>query len=120
MQNKILTKIQKKLNKYFTYFKDDNILVISEEKSVLPFAYLIADERYPNAILISLAVDYPQSINVAEIICLTSTIYRITLTEPFYICTSDGKTYFDEEAYTKWELDTIPLDKIEPLNKNVH
>jgi len=120
MEQPILLDIQKILSaEYFTYFKHDNILVVAEDKTVLPFAYLIIDEHYPDEVLLSLSINYSNSINVAQCIINISNMYKVLLSDVFYI-SSDGRTYFNEEAYDRWDIDLINLDKIEPLNKHVH
>jgi hypothetical protein len=120
MENKHLLKIQKLLNNYFSYFKHDNILVISEDKAVLPFAYIIVDPGYKNTFLLSLAVDYPNSINVAQLILSVSKYYNLALSEPFFINPNDGITYFNDDAYKQWDLQSINLDKIEPASQELH
>jgi hypothetical protein len=118
--NTRLNKLKKSLPKHFCYFKDSNILVISEDKSILPFCFVIVDPEFPNHFLVSLAVDYPNSIQAAEIIVKASALSNIALTEPFYISVNSGKTYMDDEAYSQWDLDTIDLNSLAPLSPSVN
>lgn len=119
MEHPKLVKLQKHLNNFFTYFKDDNMLVISEDKSVLPFCYAIFDKKAANSILLSVAVDYPTSLNVAEIALKASTIHPTALTHVFYISTN-GTTYVDSDAYRQWDLDTIDMEQIQPVSAAIN
>lgn len=116
--NNQLLKIQKLIEPYFfSYFKDSNILVISEEKQVLPFAYLIIDPNYKGIVILSLAVDYTDCNKTAELMIITSQVLKISLGKSFYI-SKEGSTYFNEEAYQQWTLDNeFDLNKIEPINQ---
>ena len=98
MNHPKLVKIQNKLNNYFSYFKDDDILVISDDKDSLPFCYIIIASDHPKNILVSIAIDYPISTNVAEIIIHCGRIGDVALTHPFYISPGTGTTFFDEAA----------------------
>lgn len=112
--------IEKKLKNYFCYFKNDDILVISEDKSVLPFAYIINDYNYPDFLLLSLSIDYPNPIPVADITLIANKVKEVVLSEVFYISPSDGKTYFHDEAYERFELDNLPLEDLEPISSEKH
>lgn len=116
MDNKYLRKIQKLLKNYFCYFKHPNILVVSEDKAVLPFAYLIIDENYPGKLLLSVAVDYPTSLNVAEIALISNNILPVMLSDVFYISSTNGNTYFNEDAYNRWDGETIDLNLLTPIS----
>lgn len=120
MENKQLLKVQKLLKGYFTYFKHDDILVVSEDKAVLPFAYIINDINYKDTLLISLAVDYPNSLKVADVVLTISKLINVEISEPFFINPSDGVTYFNEDAYEQWDLQSINLDKIDPISQELH
>lgn len=115
---KTLKKIQKRIPKYFSYFKDDHILAISEDKMQLPFCFLIDDDRYPNKVLLSLAVDYPNSINVANLIVLAK--IPMMLVQPFYISTTNGTTYIDDDAFHRWELEAINIEQLTPPTMSVN
>ncbi len=120
MANAKLIKIKKLLKNYFCYFKHPNVLVISEDKSVLPFAYIIVDKSHPASLLLSLAINYPTTINVAEVILVAQTIFPISLADPFYIAASDGKTYLNEDAYDMWGKESVDLSSIMPLSEERH
>jgi hypothetical protein len=115
-----LKEIQKLLTPYFSYFKDKQILAISEDKASLPFAFLINDKNYPNSLLLSIAVDYPNSITVVDLTLISSSISNILLSEAFYISPSDGKTYFGDNAYSRWDLEMLDLNGITPESKQLH
>lgn len=117
----ILLKVKKKLNNYFCYFKHENILVISEDKAVLPFAYLIHDkETHPHFLLISLAIDYPNTYNVAEITLLSNSVKRVALGEQFFI-SKDGTTYLGEDAHKYYSIETqLSIEDLEPTSKVHH
>lgn len=118
--NKKLLKLQKSLNKYFTYFKDENILVISEDKSSLPFLFVIVDPNYPTHLILSVAIDYPASTLVLDIAALCSKLGRIAVSHNFYISPYSGATHLDDDAYRQWDLDTIDLEKLESPSKELN
>lgn len=120
VENTHLLKVQKALKNFFTYFKEDNILVISEDKTTAPFAYIINDATHPTALLLSVSIDYPHSNNVAEIALASSSVRKTQLSDCFFISSVDGSTYFEEEAFERWELESLDLSKVEPLSKNLH
>lgn len=121
MQNKYLRRVRKALPSYFCYFKADNILVLSEDKSVLPFAYLIHDPiANPNFLLLSLAVDYPHSERAVEVALIANTVLRVALTENFFV-SQTGNTYIGQEAFKHYEIECeLPLQDIEPSSKTQH
>jgi len=120
MENKYLLAIQAALPNYFSYFKEDNALILSEDKASMPFIYIICDDSYPDELLCSVAVDYPNPILVAEIALTASKVMKTTLSEPFYISPIDGQTYFDQEAYDKWDRDTLDLNDLAPITTSIH
>lgn len=120
MNHPKLAKLQKKLTNYFSYFKDHDILVVSEDKESLPFCYLIMTSDYPHTVLVSVAVDYPICNNVAEIVIHCSRAGNTSLTHPFYISPGTGTTFFDEAAFEQWDIDTIDLDKLTPLSQAIN
>lgn len=108
-ENKTLLKIARLLNNnFFTYFIDDTILSISEDKEVSPFAHLIIDDNFKGGVILALAVDYPDAIQAVEVALQARQISPVALGDPFYIA-KDGHTYFEEEAYEKFSLDDIDL-----------
>jgi hypothetical protein len=121
MEHKDLKKVQKKLKQYFSYFKHDNILVISEDKTVLPFAYLIIDENnYRGYMLLSLAVDYPYSEKAVELALIANLVRPVALSEQFFIAQS-GTTYIGKDAHKQFQIETeLPLEDIEPLSDVRH
>jgi hypothetical protein len=120
MLNPHLKKAQAKLPNFFSYFKSDDVLIISEDKASLPFACLIFEQSIPDLLLLSICVDYPTSMNVAEIALVASKIYPTAITEPFYISPIDGKTYIDDEAYKKWDIDAIDLEKLPAASEQLN
>lgn len=119
MEHPKLKKISKVLNNFFSYFKDDNILVVAEDKSVLPFLYIISDNTASNALLLSIAVDYPNAVFVADVVLKCSPIAKLALSEAFYI-DAEGKTHFGPEAYVKWDLDNVEFTKVKPISEKIH
>ncbi len=115
-----LLNLQARLTNFFSYFKDDSVLVISEDKASLPFCYALIDDSHPRHILLSVAVDYPTSINVAEIALLSAKVGTTAITHSFYISTLSGKTYLDEEAHDQWELDGIDMEAIVPYSSAIN
>lgn len=119
-ENKHLLKIQKLLNnKYFTYFVDDNILSISEDKTLPPFVHFIMDDEYNNIVVAAFAVDFPDAIVSAEVVLLANKVIEVGLGNPFYIA-KNGNTYFDEEAYEMYSLDDIQLEDWDPKSDAIH
>lgn len=116
----LLMKLQTKLTNFFTYFKDENILVVSEDKSQPPFMLLIVEPSHPKHILISIAVDFPNSISAAAVATEVRGMAPTQITKPFYISKTDGYTYIDDEAFDRWELESIDLDQLDPENKHIH
>lgn len=121
MENKYLKNVQKNLKGFFCYFKAENVLVVSEDKSVMPFAYIIADElNYPDTLLLSVAVDFPFAEKVVHVALCANRIQKVALTDQFFIG-QNGVTYMGEEADKYYEIETeCPLEEIEPLCSNVH
>lgn len=121
MQNKYLKRIAKTLKSYYFYFKHENILVVSEDKATLPFAFLISDEiRHPGKILLSLAVNYPFSEKAVALALGANAVKPIMIADNFFIG-QNGTTYIGEDASKYFELETyLPIDEIIPDSKNVH
>jgi hypothetical protein len=121
MQHKHLVKAQKYLKHYFTYFKDDNILVVAEDKNSLPFAYvIIEDQNYPNIFLLSLDVSYLQMVKAINFTLLLNKIKEVKLVDGFFIAQT-GITYIgdDAEKYRQLEFE-IPLQEIDPESDTLH
>lgn len=116
MENKHLLKIQKLLNNYFSYFKSDKILVVSEDKTEMPFGYLIADENYKNTLLLCLAIDYANPLKVADLALQANKVLPVEVSEGFYINPMNGTTYFDEDAYYQYNLQSLDLNAMEPIS----
>lgn len=119
MQNKILKKVSKSLASHFTYFKHDNILVVSEDKTQLPFAYIVYDNRYPNTLLLSLSLDYFNIHSVSDVVIATSQIYEVNSSESFYI-SKDGTTHFSEDAYYYFDLENNKLKDLTPISNAIN
>ena len=117
MPHPTLLKIQAKLPNFFTYFRDDNILAISEDNMQLPICFLVLEKK---KVMIFLAVDYPNSIKVAHIVLASSSIVKSYITNTFYISMTNGATYLDDEAYDRWDLESINLNELEPESKERH
>lgn len=115
MNNKYLKRVQKKLDHYYSYFKADNILVVSEDKASLPFAYLIGENpSHPNHLLISIAVDYTYSERVTDVALLANSVKTVALTEQFFI-SNLGITYIGVEAHKYYQIETeLPIEDINP------
>ena len=87
---------------------------------MLPFITFIIQSNIPKNFLISIAVNYPTSISVADIIIEANKIQPVLLSEPYYVSSSDGKTYFNEDAYRQWDLESVPMDDLTPISKEFH
>lgn len=114
MENSTLKKVVKTLDTFFCYFKHDDIIAISEEKDMAPFAYVLFDDSYPDNLLISLAVDYPIASTVAKLVLLVNKTSPLLVADNFYI-NQMGQTLWNEEADYAFELDMIDLDQCEPI-----
>lgn len=120
MKNKDLTQVNKLLNKYFSYYKSANVLVVSEDKAVLPFAYIINDKTHPNHLLLSIAVDYPYSERCVELALLVNSVKPVALTEQFFIA-QNGTTYLGSDADKYYSLESdYPINDIQPFSKTEH
>lgn len=119
MEHPKLLKIQALLPNYFSYFKSDNVLTLSEDKTSPPFAYLITNYEYPKEVLLSISVDYPTCINIADLVIKITKVSEIGLSEPFYISNS-GMTHFNDDAYDQWSLDSIDLNSMEPISQQLN
>lgn len=107
MENVSLKKLQKKLKNYFTYFKHNDILIVSNDKSELPFAYLINDdENHPDEVLISFSVDFCNAASVAQFVLEINENSDVLVTESFYISKS-GMTHWGEEAFKMFTIDNV-------------
>lgn len=111
-----INKAEKFLSKldYFCYFKDNNVLMVSEDKALLPFMSVISDDRFPASLIMSIAVDYPKSSSCCQIVLNLNKFVDIRLTEEFYVA-KNGNTYFGEEAHKFYDYDIqAPLEELEP------
>lgn len=104
MRDEDLKKIANKLkSQFFSYFKDDAILAVSEDKAVLPFAFLIKESK--DILLLSFALDSHPSV-VANFTLLSNSVKPVFIAENFYISQS-GSTYFGEEADKMFAIDNL-------------
>lgn len=121
--NYLMLKAKKELKKkgLFCYFKNNNILVVSEDKATMPFLYVIwDDENYPKNFMLSLAVDYPKASTVAHVVILLNAFCKVLITEDFYI-SKLGSTHWGEDAHALYAYDThFSLDNIDPECENRH
>ena len=118
--NPLLLKLQKLITHFFTYFKSDDILAISDTKDSPPFAFVIIDDEYKHHILLSLAVDYPYPDKAAEVALWCSKVKATALTDSFYVA-KNGITYVGNDAHKYYELDVdVPLEAIDPISKTQH
>lgn len=109
-----------KLPNYFTYFKENNILAISEDKSSLPFAFLIIEDEYKDLILLSISLTADPVLS-ADIALQASLFNEIMLIEAFYVSEVDGMTYFGNEATRQYNLENeIDLMQIESPSSQFH
>ncbi len=121
MVNKHLKRVKLALSGYFCYFKHQDVLVIAEDKSVLPFAYLIASEPgHPGQLLLSVAIDYSSSDKVANIALVANKVMPVVISESFYV-SKMGVTHMGEEAERYFDMDTfLPLEELDPESKAYH
>lgn len=103
---------------YYCYFKDKDILVVAEDKSVLPFLYVLVDPHYKNTLLLSFAIDFPFPSRACVIGLELSNICNIAVAEDFYISKS-GSTFWGDEANKILQFDTqLPLEELD-MSKSV-
>ncbi len=81
--------------------------------------YVICDENHKDTLLVSIAVDYPTSINVGLIILAAVSVLKVTMIGPFYI-SSNGKKYLNNDAHSRWEMETLELNDINPASQYQH
>lgn len=121
--NTYMLKAEKELKKknLFCYFKNDDILVVSEDKATLPFIYILWDEiNYPKSFLLSIAVDCPRANTVAQICLTLNSISKVLITEDFYIAKL-GSTHWGDDAHALYMYDTnFSLEEIDPMCDNRH
>lgn len=120
MQNKHLKLVKSALSNYFSYFKSPNILVVSEDKSVLPFAYVIVEKAHPDHLLLSLAIDYPFPDRVVDLALIVNNIKTVALADGFFVAQT-GNTYLGEEAHHYYQIETeVPIKDIDPSSGTLH
>lgn len=119
--NAFLLKSKKLLEQdYFVYQPDDNVLVISNDKTELPFMKIIWDENYPHNLLLSFATDFPLSSLASSLTLQLNNIKEVKLLEDYYIA-KNGNMYFGDEAAKFYMWDTqISLDDVDPECQNMH
>lgn len=115
--NKNLDKAKKVLaNTYFVEEKDENIISLSPSNESLPFAYLLYDDDYPNTIILSFAVDYPDATASADLVLTLIHICKVAVGEPFF-CDNGFNMHWGEDAYQKFELqELVDLGTLEPIS----
>lgn len=115
-----LLALKKNLKHFYCYFKSDTMLSISEDKSMLPFICVIHDDKYPNNLLLSIALDYPNAEKAVEIALYASKIKSTALTEPFFF-SGNGSTYVGDEAHDQFQLEVmVPLEDLQPPTDSLH
>lgn len=96
------------------------MLAISEDKTLLPFAFIVEDENFPGLFVMSIAVNYTNSEKAVELALWASKIRLTALMEPFYIA-QNGVTHSGENAYKYWDIDVqLPIDLVEPISEELH
>jgi hypothetical protein len=118
--NTNLWAIKANLTSFFTYFKDDHVLAVAEDNLSAPFMFLIVEPNHPKKVLLSIAVDYSNALNVALVTLYSSDVAKTFLTYPFYISKTNGSTYIDNEAFEKWNFESIDLEQMEPESRIKH
>lgn len=118
--NKRLAKIESALKDYFCYYKSDDILVVSEDKSTLPFAFFIQEISVPNTVVMALAVDYSDCFAVSQVSILAATATSVVLGEVFYISPKNGETHFGEEALNQFDLENFDITDVVPISEHRH
>lgn len=120
MKLPILNKIKLALKDYFTYCKNESIIVVSLDKTELPFAYIIEDSSYPGCLLIAFAVNFPLANTAAEIALKINKIKDVLITEHFYISNS-GSTFWGNEALERFHIDNvIDLETLEAASEELN
>lgn len=115
-----VNKIKTSLKEYFTYSKTSDIVVVSLDKTELPFAYIIEDSGYPNNLLISFAVNFPIANVVADLVLKVNKIKNVLVTENFYISNS-GHTLWGQEAVERFHIDNfVDLETLEAVSEELN
>lgn len=120
MKSNLIKKIQTALNNYFTYSKTGAIIVVSLDKTELPFAYIIEDFNYPNCLLVSFAVDFPICDIAAQLVLDINKIKKVLVSENFYI-SNTGITFWGDEAFERFNIDNfIDLESLEAVSEELN
>lgn len=118
--NKYLRMASTLLKSKYCFLTGENILAVAEDKQSAPYAYVLTDEKIPNTILVSFAVDYPNASDAAQIVLDLRKISAVAMVEDFYLA-KNGQKYWGEEAFKYYTFDTqLPLEELQPRSEERH
>lgn len=121
IENKWLRQAKTVLSGFYCYLKDDDILVVSEDKATLPHTFIMTDTVFPNTLLLSFAVDYPNASVAASIALHLTRVTKVALVENFYISKHNGTTFWGDDALKYYSFESqIALEEIEPESQARH
>ncbi len=117
MKRSDIKKIKESLKNYFLFEKAPGIIVVSLDKSELPFAYLVDTEE---GLLISFAVDFIACSIATNVALEVNKIKEVVLAENFYISNA-GNTHWGEEAERLFNMDNlIDLENIQAASEELN
>lgn len=116
--NKLLKKVGVLLKPQFTYFKDENLLAVSEDKTTAPYAFIISEK--PGHLYLSFRIDYPFITNCVQMALDIAKLSKVTQAEGFFI-SKLGQIHFGDDAMKYYEFEMYaPLEDIDPECKSLH
>lgn len=117
MKRSNIKKIKESLKNYFLFEKAPGIIVVSLDKSELPFAYLVDGD---NEVLISFAVDFMACNIAANVVLEVNKIKEVVLAENFYI-SNNGDTFWGNEAEKMFEIDNnVDLEDVQAISEELN
>lgn len=119
MENSYLKKLQKSLPYFFTYFKADNILMVSDSNLEAPFAFVVSGSK-DEPLLLSVSVDYPRNDHIVEVAITCAQIKNTVPAESFYF-SKTGATHVGDDAFKYHHMDVeLPIELLEPVSELKH
>lgn len=119
MKNYLLKQVKKEITLFYSEFKSDNILSISEDKNLTPFIHVLSDENHVGCLVVSIAVDYPICEKAVDLVLLLNSIAPVIRAESFFV-NNKGEMSWGNDAYIQYELENIELQDLEPVSDKFH
>lgn len=109
-KNTLLKKLHKELsNRYLVNWEHGNILAIQLEAQIPSFCIVLYDEDHPGNLIVSVALDFPDPMIIADITIAASRVAPLLLGEGFYL-TNENKVLWGEAAARQFAIDANPFD----------